>query len=133
GERIKVQYFISPDCLDYHVPKLMIQPFIENAFFHAFNKKTDGRILLLIGRKADSLICEIIDNGDGMQVYSNQRLPNYKSKRQKFSGIGVRNVDERIKLLYGDTYGVEIASQVGEGTTVKIMLPLLQEENITNI
>ncbi|MBS4205937.1 sensor histidine kinase [Lederbergia citrea] len=132
GERIKVNYFISPDCLSYQLPKLIIQPFIENAFFHAFNHKAGGYIHILVAIEGDRLICEVVDNGDGMEMKAN-KLPNFKNKRKLFSGIGVRNVHERIKLLYGEQYGVKISSEIGVGTKVKIQLPLLKEENITSI
>lgn len=125
GEHIRVNYYISPDCMLYQLPKLIIQPFIENAFFHGFNKKTSGFIHIMISQQAGSLICEIVDNGDGMEVNHGERLPNYKSKRQLFGGIGIKNVDERIKLLYGREYGVVINSIKGEGTKVKIQLPII--------
>lgn len=126
GEQIRVNYYITPACLSYQLPKLIIQPFIENAFFHAFNKKTSGFIHIMIGQERDSLICEIVDNGDGMETNLEKQMPSYKSKRQLFSGIGVKNVNERIKLLYGETYGVEITSTLGEGTKVRIRLPSIE-------
>ncbi|CAM4326864.1 sensor histidine kinase [Paenibacillus alkaliterrae] len=126
GERIKVNYFIAPDCMGYHVPKLIIQPFIENAFFHAFNRKAEGHIYIMAAQEADALICEVVDDGDGMETSSGSLLPGPKSKRQLFTGIGVRNVHDRLKLLYGEAYGVTITSEVGEGTRVKIRIPLLK-------
>lgn len=130
GDRIKVNYFIAPDCMGYHVPKLMIQPFIENAFFHAFNRKAEGHIYIMAAQEADALICEVVDNGDGMNVEAEapagSHLPRPKSKRQLFTGIGVKNVHDRIKLLYGERYGVTISSELGEGTKVKIRIPLLK-------
>jgi two-component system sensor histidine kinase YesM len=126
GERIKVNYFIAPDCMGYHMPKLMVQPFIENAFFHGFNRKTEGHIYIMIASDADALVCEIVDNGDGMEASPGSQLPSSKSTRQLFTGIGVKNVHERIRLLYGETYGVTITSQLGEGTQVKIRIPLLK-------
>ncbi|KAA0965597.1 sensor histidine kinase [Sporosarcina sp. ANT_H38] len=133
GEQIRVNYYITPDCLSYQLPKLIIQPFIENAFFHAFNKKNSGFIHIMIGRERDSLICEIVDNGDGMETNLEKQMPSYKSKRQLFSGIGVKNVNERIKLLYGETYGVEITSPLGEGTKVRIRLPIIESRNNPNL
>ncbi|WP_196233357.1 sensor histidine kinase, partial [Paenibacillus polymyxa] len=50
GQRVQVNYFVSPDCLEYHVPKLIIQPFIENSFFHAFNEKNVGHIYILVSK-----------------------------------------------------------------------------------
>ncbi|PZD96677.1 hypothetical protein DNH61_05600 [Paenibacillus sambharensis] len=123
GGRIRVNYFVMPDCMQARVPKLIIQPFIENAFFHAFNKKEEGFIHVLISSEGHTLICEVVDNGDGMEGVSDNTLPNPKSKRQLFTGIGVINVHERIKLLYGEEYGVTISSQPGEGTKVRVRLP----------
>ena len=124
GNRIKVTYFIAPDCLEYHVPKLILQPFMENSFFHGFNHKAGGYINVLVWQEGNTLICEVVDNGDGMEVSSENKLPKTKRKQQMFSGIGVRTVHERIQLIYGEPYGVKIASEVGEGTKVRITLPI---------
>ncbi|MGM0877914.1 MAG: histidine kinase [Bacillota bacterium] len=126
GNRIKVNYLVAPDCLEYHIPKLILQPFIENAFFHGFNLKTKGFINLMIWKKGNTLICEVMDNGDGMEVSSGNNLPDTKRKQQHFTGIGVRNVNERIQLIYGEQYGVVISSKLGEGTSVKISIPIDQ-------
>lgn len=132
GQRVQVNYFVSPDCLDYHVPKLIIQPFIENAFFHAFNEKQTGIIYIMVSQSDGILTCEVVDNGDGMDGLSEEGehnpLPNPKSKRQLFTGIGIQNVHNRITLLYGEQYGVTISSTKGEGTKVKITLPLILEQ-----
>jgi len=133
GEQIRVNYYIAPDCLSYELPKLIIQPFIENAFFHAFNKKTSGFIHIMIGQEGNILVCEIVDNGDGMETNLDKKLPNFKSKRQLFSGIGVKNVNERIKLLYGEAYGVEISSELGEGTKVRVSLPVIKSVDSPNL
>ncbi|MFF2483095.1 sensor histidine kinase [Paenibacillus sp. NPDC058071] len=125
GDRIKVSYFVAPDCLDFRVPKLIIQPFIENAFFHAFNRKSEGLIYIMAAREGDMFVFEIVDNGDGMVMEPGKLLPKSHTKRQLFSGIGVKNVNERIKLLYGEAYGVTIESELGKGTKVKIKIPLL--------
>ncbi|MFF2017632.1 sensor histidine kinase [Paenibacillus sp. NPDC058177] len=135
GERIRVHFFVAPDCVQYQVPKLIIQPFIENAFFHAFNRKTEGVIHVLIAREGQRLVCEVIDNGDGMELTSGEegmpmnsaqnKVPKHSSKL--FSGIGVANVNDRIRLLYGEEFQVNITSTVGEGTRVKITLPLIEK------
>jgi two-component system sensor histidine kinase YesM len=124
GDRIKVNYFATPDCMDYLIPKLILQPFVENSFFHGFNRKTEGYIHILIWQEGENLICEVVDNGDGMEENSDGQLPDTRRKQQLFSGIGVRNVHERIQLLYGDPYGVTISSGPEEGTRVRITLPV---------
>ena len=123
GEGIKVNFFISPDCLDCQLPKLILQPFIENAFFHAFNEKKEGFVQILVSRKGDNLLCEIVDNGDGMEMKGDHTKEDIKEKRHLFSGIGIRNVHERIQMLYGEEYDVDITSEKGAGTKVKVELP----------
>ncbi|WP_163539493.1 histidine kinase [Gracilibacillus sp. YIM 98692] len=127
GDRIKVNYLISPDCLPLYLPKLVLQPFIENAFFHAFTKKKAGFIQILIAQKDNYLICEIIDNGDGLAPDQlDDKTIKTKEKRQLFSGIGVKNVHERIQLLYGKDYGVKIDSEPLKGTKVMVKLPVYE-------
>lgn len=124
GNRIKVDYFVDPNCMEYSIPKLILQPFVENSFFHGFNHKPEGSIHILIWQEGSSLICEVVDNGDGMEVGTEGKLPDTKRKQQLFSGIGVRNVHERIQLIYGELYGVAISSVVGEGTKIRITIPI---------
>lgn len=124
GNRIKVKFFVSPDCEEQKIPKLILQPFMENSFFHGFNHKPDGFIHVLVWKEQDLLICEVVDNGDGMEVSVGNHLPSSNRKQEFFSGIGVRNVHERIQLIYGESYGVHISSQLGEGTKVRVTLPI---------
>jgi two-component system sensor histidine kinase YesM len=125
GEQIMVNYFVSDDCYGYHIPKLIIQPFIENAFFHAFQDRNEGHIYVLISREEDALVCEVVDNGVGMSGYDHENPEHASiSTSHFFSGIGIRNVHDRITLLYGEPFGVTIASGADEGTRVKIRLPL---------
>ncbi|WP_026691976.1 cache domain-containing sensor histidine kinase [Peribacillus kribbensis] len=123
GERIKVNYLISPDCQEYKIPKLILQPFIENSFFHAFNQKPGGYVHVMVWKENEDLICEVLDDGDGMEDSSAGRLPQTKRKHQLFSGIGVKNVHERIQLIYGEEYGVTVSSEAGEGTRIRISMP----------
>ncbi len=132
GDRIKVNYFIAPDCEQYQIPKLILQPFVENAFFHGFTSKTDGFINIMIWKKDHTLVCEVMDNGDGMEISTSSNLPVTKRKQQHFTGIGVRNVHERLQLIYGEAYGVEISSNLGKGTSVKIQIPLNDDKNFPN-
>lgn len=127
GNRIKVNYFISPDCKECIVPKLILQPFIENAFFHGFNVKDSGFINVMVWKEKELLICEIIDNGDGM-AESNDTNSIKKSKKQQFTGIGIKNVHERIQIIYGNQFGVNITSELQKGTKVRIIFPATEEK-----
>lgn len=123
GKAIEVSYNLSSECMNYEVPKLILQPFIENAFFHAFNKCQKGTILVSIHKNSQHLICEIIDNGDGMEEKDLCKINSKLQTKKHFTGIGINNVDERIKLVFGADYGVEVTSKIGYGTCIKITLP----------
>lgn len=120
GNHIHVDYSIPPDCMNIKLPKLLIQPFIENAFFYAFSGRDSGRITLFITHTKELLTIEIMDNGIGMDMTTSS-IPF----RRGHSGIGIKNVDERIKLLYGSQYGVTIQSDLGYGTSVILRLPYM--------
>lgn len=124
GDKVNIAYSIAQGCETLEIPKMLLQPFVENAFFHAFSSKDEGRINVFVRRSGEKLICEIMDNGVGM---SREQLDKLWSKDiQKghpFTGIGVRNVNDRINLLYGGGYGIHISSNPGEGTIVKITIP----------
>lgn len=122
GNGIKVDYQIARDCYDLMMPKLIIQPFIENAFFHGFVGTDVGNITIFINSDEELLMIEVIDNGVGM---ANSET-TINEKKYHFSGIGINNVHERIQLLYGEEYGIEVYSEVGEGTSIIIKLPKIE-------
>ncbi|GIP15087.1 histidine kinase [Paenibacillus montaniterrae] len=131
GEQIKVNYFIDEQCYDFAIPKLIIQPFIENAFFHAFRGQADGYIYVMISREGSNLVCEIVDDGVGFDMDWNESMPASKNSSHFFSGIGIRNVNDRLELLYGEGYGVQIHSSKGEGTRIKLLIPVSVSKEIT--
>lgn len=120
GEQIGVHYEIAADCLQLLVPKLIIQPFVENAFFHAFPGYVSGTIHIFIHKFEDNLVIEVMDDGIGMNYTLDQAN---EKKRHHLSGIGINNVHGRIQLLFGSLYGVQIQSEEDYGTSIKIILP----------
>lgn len=133
GEQINVSYFVDEHCKKYQLPKLIIQPFIENAFFHAFRGRTDGYIYVMISRDGSNLVCEVVDNGVGMEQFTQAKEQNSGPSSHFFSGIGINNVNDRLELLYGENYGVNIVSSSEHGTRVIITLPLLLPKKNTNL
>lgn len=120
GEQVSVSFEVAQTCEECMIPKLILQPFIENAFFHAFPSGKRGHIKVTVQDKEEKLHIEILDNGIGMDQRS---LQNLNGKTEHFSGIGINNVDDRLVLLYGAGYGVNILSEKDRGTTVIIELP----------
>ncbi|WP_145321584.1 sensor histidine kinase [Paenibacillus xylanexedens] len=110
---------VDPSILDVPVIKLILQPIVENVFKHAWYGDTIA--IRIEGRRLDNLIeLNVIDNGVGMKPETAQSMLNVTGQE---SGYGLKNVNERIKLRYGDNYGLEIGSVYGGGTTVRILLP----------
>lgn len=114
GEQIQVRFSLAEDCQDCLMPKLTLQPFVENAFFHAFSGAEEGSIFVCIRRRGNDLVSEIIDNGSGMKKEEVGRTLSKGGKADHFTGIGINNVDDRIKLLYGAPYGVTIPARQGK-------------------
>lgn len=128
GEAVKVEFYVSHTCYDCLIPKLILQPFIENAFFHAFPSGRAGTIQIFMKQKDEQLEIQIVDDGIGMNQDKAQRALTQESKKEHFSGIGIHNVQDRLKLLYGTDYGVKIESVEERGTTVIIRLPVNRQK-----
>ena len=112
----------------YRVPKLILQPIVENSIIHGFGDMVDNCVIKIDAYgKGESVIIDVIDNGTGIDKDRLEGLMHSKNAKQKFSGIGLKNVHERIRLKYGDQYGISINSAGGEGTTVSIAIPKLED------
>ncbi|GAA0084384.1 sensor histidine kinase [Clostridium sp. CTA-7] len=107
--------------------KLIIQPLIENAIYHGMEYMSgDGDILVKSYIKNSELYIDIIDNGLGMpQEVADKLLTNESNSQKKGSGIGLRNVHERIQLYFGKDYGLQIYSEPDEGTTIRVHMPCI--------
>lgn len=114
---------ISPELLTCKILKFTMQPFVENSILHG---AVEGKITIYISAKvtgAGILEIRIQDNGIGFDAQDTQEL--HKDSR-RFHSIGINNVSERIKMYYGDNYGVQIQSRCGEGTLVILTQPLIE-------
>lgn len=116
---------IDPDILPYSIPKITIQPLIENAILHGLlEKETPGGTVELRGRIENGLIhIAILDNGAGMEPPTGLRPSSPPEKHSSGSHYGLRNILLRLQLLYGPEYGLSIESRPGQGTAVHIHLP----------
>ena len=120
---------IDSSLLDYLCPKITIQPIIENAVYHGMEGKYDDGEIELSVHEVDGNICiAVSDNGGGMtEEQIDYILHNKVVSSKRGSGVGVHNVDDRLKLLYGPEYGVTIESVLDEGTTVRMTIPKVRE------
>ena len=126
GQQIQTDICLSPSAAGCRMPRLLLQPFLENSFFHAFADRKKGVISVLIDCHNESLCCELIDDGAGMpQSKADELLAGPPDEDSR--SIGIRNVNARIHLLFGEQYGVKIFSEPGHGTSVKVTLPIIRE------
>jgi two-component system, LytTR family, sensor kinase len=121
GSQLQVEKDIGADTLDVPVPSMILQPIVENSIKHGIAPKVGGgRILLRAAREGDHLVIEIHDNGLGM---SDDRLQNALT-----GGIGLSNVDERLRVVYGTQCSVHLTTAPGHGTVARIEIPLAVPE-----
>ena len=121
------EFDIAEDVLELPSLKLMLQPLVENAIYHGMEfMDGDGMIMVKAWRKEDELYLSVADNGLGMTEDKVEMILTGKSTsgNGRGSGIGVKNVNERIKLYFGEAYGLSIDSEPDEGTKVTIHLPV---------
>ena len=117
---------IDIEILNYRIPKLTLQPLVENSIYHGLKEKEDKGILVIRGfREQDAIKIEVFDDGVGMSEEEITRVLNLSrlTKDRVNSDFGVHNVDSRLKLLYGEEYGLTIESRLGEYTRVTVKLP----------
>ncbi len=128
----KVQLTVQmPKMKNIQVPKVILQPIVENAYVHGIKpKKGNGNIMVEVEQKDDNLEISIMDNGVGMNEEELSKInevlqgdePGIRNEYD-WQSIGLKNVHDRIKYLYGDEYGIEVTSNEGIGTIVKIVMP----------
>lgn len=127
----KFEYTISVDdgVLEAKTIKLILQPLIENALYHGIEYiQHKGQIFIEAYMEGNDLIYKIQDNGVGMtQETKNRIFDSTYEVKTKGSGVGVRNVNQRIRLYYGPNYGMRIESELEEGTVVFVKMPLRYE------
>lgn len=130
-DSVNYQYEIASNCRYCLVPSFILQPMIENALTHGFTEgKTEGEIRIRAFRENDRLVIQIHDNGVGMTAQQiEQALHLAKQPTENaMNRIGLVNIKERIILMFGEKYGLSLASEPGQGTEVRIILPYMEEK-----
>ena len=129
---LRINYEIDEDTSHALVPKLFMQPIIENIFFHGFPDGMDENSLMTVSiRKMtdDQLCVSITDNGVGIPQERYQELMSYIEKEAlPQTNIGLKNVIRRMKLIYSEQFSIEIQTKEKEGTRFSLTFPLLLPE-----
>ena len=125
----KMEYTIEIEddaLLDLYLPKLSVEPLVENAVIHGVEKKLGkGSIHIHIYRRENSVYFEITDNGIGFEHVPRNwdNFENITIRKQGHNNIGLINSHKRVKLIYGEPYGIEVESELGTGSKVTLQIP----------
>lgn len=121
-DQLNYEILADEDIEEMEVPKIIFQPIVENALYHGIREKGEAGHIQIETKSVDEEV-QIIISDDGVGFDVNEP----KKEKVKLGGVGIANVNQRLKLYYGDKYGVKIDSQIGKGTVVTLTLP---KENI---
>jgi two-component system LytT family sensor kinase len=128
GEKLRVVKEIAEETLPLIVPSMLLQPLIENSIKHGLEPRIHGGTVTLRSRIVDGrLLIEVEDDGVGVEPGGSTTAPVSGLVREG-SGIGMRNVLERMQVLYGEDAQVEMVSRPGRGTKVRLLMPLTRRE-----
>lgn len=131
GDSLKVEFDIEPQALEAILPTMIIQPLLENALVHGTGSAAGTTIRASARTDGAYLLASISDNGAGMTQETIDKLMSTREEAKASGGrtsLGVRNVLDRLHLLYGDEGSMSIVSEPGKGTCVSVRLPLSYEE-----
>jgi two-component system LytT family sensor kinase len=116
GPQLRIEKHIDPATLGLVVPSMILQPLVENSIKHGLSQKIgEGRITIRSLREDGHAFIDVIDNGIG--------IPASGAGRARGTGIGLRNVNERLRVIYGANYQLQLDSIAGEGTCARIIIP----------
>jgi two-component system sensor histidine kinase YesM len=120
GNHIEFDIHVPETLMNVYILKLTLQPFVENAVIHGLHGLKDGKITIRAVETTKGILFTVSDNGHGMREGWQQQ------SNRMMGGYGIRNVKERIDAYFYGKYGIEIQSQLGNGTTVCILLPKIE-------
>lgn len=128
--KFEVEWQIDDKIMDYKIPRITLQPLIENAIYHGIKPMFSGGLITVTGGlEGDAIVIRVMDNGvgaDAERIEAINREFADKTWITASNHIGVKNVNQRIKLTFGENYGLHIESEPGKGTTVTVRFAPLQ-------
>lgn len=126
--QFEYKFDVDESCMDYFCNKITLQPIIENAIYHGINGLVDeGCINISVHSEGEDVVFVVEDNGMGMAPEQVEAI--LSKERSDHTGIGIKNVNDRLKIYFGAKYGIEIQSVPDEGTRVTIRMPKVREES----
>jgi len=128
NEAIHMAFQVAEDCLDLQVTKLILQPIVENAIIYGMEAgSSELHIVIEAHREPEALVISVTDDGPGIAPEVLRGIFREPTDVNKFSTVGLNNVNQRIKLYCGEQYGLTIDTELGRGTRVQVRLSIRQE------
>ena len=121
------EFHVQDSCKEYLCNKITLQPIIENAIYHGLDMVEEGEIVIEVAERGGDIVMSVSDNGVGMPPEQCREILHRDAKDK--TGIGIKNVNDRIKIYFGEGYGLKIESELDVGTKVEISMPKILEEN----
>ncbi|NOV01143.1 cache domain-containing sensor histidine kinase [Paenibacillus planticolens] len=129
-DKLDFQIEVDPGILEVHIPKIILQPIVENAIYHGIKNSLEPGLVKITGKEdGDTIVFVVADNGVGMEPDKLDHI--LKVRDGVVKGIGVSNVNERIKL-FGNEFGLTFKSEKWEGTEVRIVLPKCAQKGVAD-
>ncbi len=127
-DKVNYEIYVETAVSQYLVPKMIVQPLVENSIYHGLKqKKNSGIIIIKIFSEDNFIIIEVTDDGIGMSDENLKELMNSLSQSIETDHYGLYNINERLRLTFKDKYRIEIKSNVNSGTTVTLKIPKITE------
>ena len=128
GDKLEIQIDVPEiDINEFYIPKLCVLPIVENAIIHGLGgKRGKGRLTIDVNKTEKDIVFTIADDGLGFatETINLDLLDSIERRKNNHRSIGLYNSNKRIQLMYGDPYGITVHSQLNEGTTVKLCIPI---------
>lgn len=132
ADGFEITYSVAEDCLESLIPRLILQPLVENSIVHGFSDTEDiGEILLNVRAHGDFVFFEILDNGKGMSAQEIEQVLQAKESSSEKVSIGISNVNDRLKLNYGEEAALQIESEADHYTRITFQIPKQRKQEDT--
>ena len=123
-DKLEYEIEVSPEVLGRKIPKLVLQPLVENAIYHGIKYKEGKGTVRVEGiQDGNQMVLKVSDDGIGMNPETLSKIFEKRETDTKRNGVGVLNVHERIQLYYGKEYGLNFISEENKGTMVEVTIP----------
>ncbi len=121
-------FFVIPDELkEYLIPRFCLQPLVENSFIHGMSHMENGVIVLRGEHRGDDIVLTLVDNGPGVRGRAVDPEEIKEEKKRGVTGIGLSNINHRLHMLYGTSYGLSIDRELEEGFRIFLTIPAMKE------